>query len=531
MKIFASTLLVVFGLLVSNLSVFAVSYQYSDNGQLEYMQLDSDLAREYSYDKNGNLLQAKEHQTVYPGSLVRNGSFEDGKDEGGWTSWPGDSTVLLDNDSLRGDKSIKIVNKNKSYSNWGQTITGFIPGQTYLMEGWVKTDNVTALPNHGAFLYVSFKNAENNELAYKWIDPITGTNPWKRLGAAITVPEGTASIYISAMLYGASGTAWFDEIKINEVNPNLIFNGGFEKESGRDDNHWGSWSPETSNIKADNAGHTGANSLLLQNKDMAYTNWGQTIKDIKKGRYYLFEGWVKTENVDAPENYGAFLYYSIRDAAGKEVSNEWIQPQTGTRDWTRLSRIIKIPREAKEIYISTMLYGASGKAWFDDMKLIEMNDKGDLIQNGSFEWEYGIKEGGWWSWSTTDNISQSDLARDGKKSVKLQNPGQAYTNWGQTITDFKVGEKYTLEGWVKVENVQAPPLYGAFLYYNFKDANGKEIANEWVEPQVGSKDWTKISKDVIVPAGTKEIFVSTMLYGASGTAWFDSIKFYPASSR
>ena len=88
------------------------------------------------------------------------------------------------------------------------------------------------------------------------------------------------------------------------------------------------------------------------------------------GRRYRLSGWIKTENVRGE---GAFLsatqlVYSMAHPRAM-VSTA---PLLGTHDWTHVSVDVEaITDTIPHVWMELRLYGA-GKAWFDDVALMEI---------------------------------------------------------------------------------------------------------------------------------------------------------------
>ncbi|MCD1258176.1 hypothetical protein B5M42_004895 [Paenibacillus athensensis] len=121
-----------------------------------------------------------------------------------------------------GSKMIQFTNATTANATATQYVPGLTAGKQYVIEGSIKTQNVTGT---GAFIWLSYRDASMNEIGGYWLGTQTGTSDWKRASMRVTLPAGTTSMYVGAFLVNASGTAWFDDLRVTEV-------GGSAQQSG-----------------------------------------------------------------------------------------------------------------------------------------------------------------------------------------------------------------------------------------------------------------------------------------------------------
>ena len=102
-------------------------------------------------------------------------------------------------------------------SAWTQTITGLTPDANYLLSGWIRTEGVA--PSDPAAV-----GGANLSLWGTWLSTraLMGTNDWTYV--SLTFNSGpTGSVTAAARLgfWGAtaSGTAWFDDLRVTEILP------------------------------------------------------------------------------------------------------------------------------------------------------------------------------------------------------------------------------------------------------------------------------------------------------------------------
>ena len=155
-------------------------------------------------------------------NLVSNASFEKGDFSGRYLGkWYGPNSKLK-NQSYSLDSKIKIAGKRslKLSSNGpgkvmlSQFIKTTKPNTEYILVYYVKLDNVQAIGKYPG-VTVRIWNGRNIWLPKKWF---IGTMPWtKQVFKFKTAKETKKGNSISLVLSHATGTAWFDNIKLYEL--------------------------------------------------------------------------------------------------------------------------------------------------------------------------------------------------------------------------------------------------------------------------------------------------------------------------
>ncbi len=87
------------------------------------------------------------------------------------------------------------------------------------LSGRVRTNNVSSAgrPDTLPVLAISFYDEQRRELGTFWMGPFTGTKDWTRHSRAYRVPPSTREAIIRIGLFGATGTADFDDIAVEPV--------------------------------------------------------------------------------------------------------------------------------------------------------------------------------------------------------------------------------------------------------------------------------------------------------------------------
>jgi hypothetical protein len=101
------------------------------------------------------------------------------------------------------------------------------PGAFYRFGAWVKTEDVTTSPQGGgATVALEFsKTGEDGKKAFltgRYLKGVTGTGDWQFVSDTVRVPKNATGANISLYIWkGATGTAWFDDIVLQEQGTNL----------------------------------------------------------------------------------------------------------------------------------------------------------------------------------------------------------------------------------------------------------------------------------------------------------------------
>lgn len=157
-------------------------------------------------------------------NLLPNGSFEDnttGSDApDGWTrqTWTAGSALTRDPEVAHdGVWSVRIDAPAPNDSAWTQTVTGLTPNANYLLSGWIRTEDIAPSDPAGA-------GGATLSLWNTWMatGALTGTNDWTYVSMAFNSgTEGSVTVAARLGYWGAtaSGTAWFDDLRVREIRP------------------------------------------------------------------------------------------------------------------------------------------------------------------------------------------------------------------------------------------------------------------------------------------------------------------------
>jgi hypothetical protein len=152
--------------------------------------------------------------------LLRNGGFEQAQDDRvmGWTSAPQGYLVRIKEG--RGDsKALKCENAaGEGWVGASQTITLNRTSIAPLVaRGWSKAQEVSGGSDSGYSLYVDLTYMDGTPLWGQTANFRTGSHDWEHREVRILPEKPVRSLTVHCLLRGHSGTAWFDDVSVEEV--------------------------------------------------------------------------------------------------------------------------------------------------------------------------------------------------------------------------------------------------------------------------------------------------------------------------
>ncbi|WP_313128323.1 carbohydrate binding domain-containing protein [Anaerocolumna sp.] len=322
-------------------------------------------------------------------NLINNGSFETAVSgsANGWTDWQasgwkvwkaqGTCTVTMDSTTYHeGSKALKISSSDPTGKwpviQYGVPVTG---GKTYKLSGWIKTEDIT-----NTVYYRIYFTSGGKEISGSLIDfgKLTGTNEWTYVEKTFTVVAGANGCNIYNYFLNNTGTAWFDGLVLEETN-NLLTNGGYELVTAGSANGWSDYQAAEWNVwNAQGISETtvdstvykeGAKSLRISSTgESARTTVGQRNIPVEPGKYYKLSQWIKTEDISK----GASTRIQLYDSSNSQVQLIYTDSLSGTKDWTRVEKVIQASEKAVKCQIENYYDFGTGIAWYDSIEFKEV---------------------------------------------------------------------------------------------------------------------------------------------------------------
>lgn len=130
----------------------------------------------------------------------------------------GDICTIVEEDPKEGKRCAKVTVRTDQprEDRWYLNIAPQ-PGMHYQVSGWIRTENVTPLGAGFAYLALYEWGDDNRLGPWKDFAHITGTHGWQQFRYEFTPAAGTKRIEVKMGLYRATGTAWFDDVRISNI--------------------------------------------------------------------------------------------------------------------------------------------------------------------------------------------------------------------------------------------------------------------------------------------------------------------------
>lgn len=295
---------------------------------------------------------------------LTNSGFEEPEtsDIPGWSvTHGGGSAAATTEQAFRGEKSLKLTDASPvSAAGMESDKLPALTGMTYTAEANALTnDNV-------AQLYIRFWN-DSNVLLGSSHSVVVPAGQWENAQARSVAPLGTS--YVSVLLYtsaAATGTVYFDEIKLSVERDMLISNSSFELSDGTAPTDWQRiHGGGTISVSTDRA-YTGSQSLKLADNRTDYALSAQSAQiAASPGETYVVQAMVYVDTG------GAQLFMRYWDSEMNLIGQSPYTvagPSTGS--WKSISSTGVAPANTR--YVSAMLFSpmaTTGTVYFDDVML------------------------------------------------------------------------------------------------------------------------------------------------------------------
>jgi hypothetical protein len=322
--------------------------------------------------------------TITGKNIVKNGSFEEVGSDAYPVNWgrftdPAGSVAYIDSLSISGMNSLRVDFDGTQDVNFG-TFSQYIdvdPDTTYLLQGYIKTDNLQAL---WSGVMISVQDARGWTYGLWKTPSFLGTNDWTFVDKEFTTKHDTESVLLYLRRVGGggliSGSAWWDDIKVLPVrigavanSRNIVTNPGFEDSPLV----WYLYQSDMTSTD-ENVFYAGTKSLRIDfgSVDVSYGT-GQSIP-VEPDTTYLLRAYVKSENYI--DNSGLYLMAKIRNAETGSYDVYSTDHVRGDNDWTLLST--EFTTGSKTATVENYLFihrnigsgAASGTVWFDEIELL-----------------------------------------------------------------------------------------------------------------------------------------------------------------
>ncbi len=324
----------------------------------------------YNKDASGEIINKNVQEfVIYVSRIgvlpyeIQNPGFEtlnaDGKPSD-WTPTISGGTLTSDqNVKYGGDYSARITsNTYYTYNSYDKDIS-VNPNTRYLISGYIKTSDVTTPYSTGALLNLT-GNTDQVEVRS---NSLAGTQEWTQVYKYWYSGSNT-SLKIRCRLEG-TGTAWFDNIKVEEDH-NLGFE--FYQENGTTGvNKWNNFNVnfDPNAVQLDSSvKHNGLRSgRILFNQEPNYGMFSSVLP-VQPNTNYRISVWVKTSNISGGSACLTAICGSDKHEVGQitDTNNEWTQVYTEFNSGSNTQITVNCS-------LGKVNKLTTGTVWFDDVTL------------------------------------------------------------------------------------------------------------------------------------------------------------------
>ncbi|MGG4438650.1 DNRLRE domain-containing protein [Priestia megaterium] len=469
---------------------------YDDTNAVSETDQSAKISSMSMYDSYGNIIKSSDDLSSAT-NLLTNPSFETslGNEWSKMTNNDGGSFEAISMQapgSFSGEKVLSISPQRKaglaegeqSYIAAVQTLD-IEPNKTYTLSGLIKGQS---LKNATAFFNYRLLNDSGKPVGSgsNRFNKVTGDTKWKERQLTFTT-TGTAvkaEIYLEVESHTASlsGTALFDNIQLEEgpvsSSFNIVDNSGFEK----DDTGWvrstSSSTEGPTKWAIEPEGFSGNQSISLERTSTSQgaVNIQQDITlNQTTARNITLTGLSKAEDVKSSDNklsqdYSLWAYVTFTDGS---TGNYQAKFPLGTHDWSRSAVTINagdLDKTIQKIRVHAIFRnGFTGKAYFDDIRLLEDNHltQNTYDSNGNYLTKVTDEKG------HTQQFGYDDY---GNKISEIDPKGQLKTsiyNLDNQLTTVKlkngttVGYEYDDNGNTTKKTVTALSLGEQNIFYEY----------------------------------------------------------------
>ncbi|WP_088810262.1 MULTISPECIES: DNRLRE domain-containing protein [unclassified Listeria] len=368
----------------------------------ETLATEAQVSSVTQYDSYGNPIRGS-GELSSGGNLVQNSGFEKGTSLSNWTLIQSNAKggITFDNTqmapgALGGSGSVKVTSEalttDKGYSAATQRVD-VDPETTYTFSAWTKTSGMT---NADGLLIARLQDANAKDVTDGSVwqsnrpTSIKNNSGWVKRQLTFKTSKNTRQVLLyldneQAAPNKGKGTIWYDNVQLEKGSVassyNPVVNNSFEDHNGTLPAGWArTGNTALSQAKVvDNESFSGDSAVYFERKatSEAHTHMLQDVAiNQKEAKALTLTALSKSEN--AKVNGATTVMSNDYSICGtiyyQDGTASYVQGQfpLGTNDWNRSAVVIKPAKPIQSIKIYTLFRnGLTGKAWFDDVRVIE----------------------------------------------------------------------------------------------------------------------------------------------------------------
>ena len=278
--------------------------------------------------------------------------FED-ENLSGWASLGGDGKVVLSDEAAHsGEKSLKVIERVKSYNGPSISLESFVmPNNTYTFSSWAyhnsdstKTLSLVAkyLDSLGSPHYVPIETVDVEK------------NQWVEIAGTIDFPEDSMGYLIYFECSNAEVDFYVDDITI--TGPPVNENKGKDEDDGslyifdfENGNEF--WSARGYNrvVRTDEFSYTGTHSIYTTNREKAWNGPTVNVDDIRRGVDYFYSAYVMYDGQEYEDEHGFRIEVSY-NINGENIYQLIKEKTLKKGKWTRITGTYTLPDNAADVF-------------------------------------------------------------------------------------------------------------------------------------------------------------------------------------
>ena len=382
-----------------------------------------------------------------------------------------------------------------------------IAGRRIVVRGQIKGSAISPRPlsYNGVKLTLVFTLQDGGTAYANQATVPDGTFDWAEVCFPVTVPANIVSADIKVGLEAVSGTAWFDELKV-EADP-AFFLEPFENSAAVASTWTGSGYTLTSH-------HPGqAVSITNTNVAGAAKITATLPASVYNAHRLLITGVIKATNVSAKPNHWNGIKMMITYTTADGITRYPHDVATGTFDWTRAHLVVPLPANVTSITLTLGLEKVTGTVAFDDIKIetapalaTEYFDDADVASR----WSGG-------AYTLVD--------RNTGKALKITNTNANASNLvsrSLPIASIR-GRRITIRALVKATDVSQPPNSWNGIKVMLTIVSPSGITRPQPSIVAGTYDWKVFQGEFEIPPDATSLSLTLGLERSGGTVAFDDI--------
>ncbi len=420
--------------------------------------------------------------------------------------WSGAPIVTDANGS---GSALKIVNSSVQNTYLKAVLSSAqVAGRRVVIRGRVKESGVSAKPAwyNGSKILLVYHYADGTSGASTQANLPAGTFDWTNVAFPVTVPANVTAVWVEVGLEAVSGTAWFDDVRVDADPTVFVENFDDGAVSSR-------WSGTFGTLY-----HGTGSAVSISNTNAAATAGITTSLPVAalNGHRVVITAQVKASSVSTPPG-GSTAAVAMRlicvTADGQTIVRQaLIDP--GTYDWTTTYAVAALPQNVVSAQLFLGLDRLTGAVYFDSVRI----DACPILLGDNFD-----DAGAAGRWSGSFSI----VPHGAGNALQITNTNTNTGTYATLPLPFAAmrGQRVILQANVEGSGLSAKPnsWNGVKVMVIYTESSGSG-GNPQLTIGTGTFDWTTFRVVIDVPADVTSATLKLGVELVSGTATFDEVQ-------